>query len=169
MLTALVISNHVIILRITSILPPDDSDMVMSPLCLHLIWFNMRTFTWPVVLPFVKYSRENIQGVSGHFIGWLGHHPCCTKCTWGSRPQTKNRKDFSCLLGPPQKMTTTALQGIWWSKHPGLEHLPAKEWAEESNNIKQAIDVERNQRHSATIEKWSSSGSKPLDLAMQHR
>ena len=45
----------------------------------------------------------------------------------------------------------------------------SKVWTEEPTEVKQVTEVEQKQRYLAATEKWSSSGSKPLDVATQHR
>lgn len=42
-------------------------------------------------------------------------------------------------------------------------------WAEESVEVRQAVNAERDKRHSTAIDKWSVSGSQPLDVEMQRR
>ena len=91
----------------------------------------------------------------------------------------------SALEGRGPKPKTERILAVYWDVHKErLQPLYkasggrsiqdwntflTKEWAEESDEVKQVVDVERNQRHSAAIEKWSFSGSKPLDVATQRR
>jgi len=42
-------------------------------------------------------------------------------------------------------------------------------WAEESAEVQQAVKDEQDKRHSIAIDKWSASGSQPLDVETQRR
>lgn len=112
------------------------------------------------------------------------------KISRGSPAISLDGSDITCvarnaLEGRGPKPKTERILAVYWDLHKErLQPLYkasggrsiqdwntflTKEWAEESNDVKQAANVERNQRHSAAMEKWNSSGSKPLDIATQRR
>lgn len=94
------------------------------------------------------------------------------------------------LLGPRgPKPKTERLMAVYWDVHKDrLQPLyqtsksisgPLRisdwntfllnAWAEESVEVQQAVKDEQGKRHSIAIDKWSASGSQPLDVETQRR